>query len=81
MKEGPTSLLKHRLTGKSVKKKKKTVCICSQAVSGLLQLQLCRCVTEQKVQYRVNTFQAISAYFVLVFTSLLFPAEGAPGLG
>lgn len=83
MKEGPTSLLKHRLTGKPIKKKKSlSVYVHRQSVAmTLLQLWLRRCVTEWKVQYRVNTFQAISAYFMLVFTSLLFPAEGALGLG
>lgn len=48
---------------------------------ALLQLQLCRCVTEWKMQYCVNTFQATSAFFKLVFTSFLFPAEGALGFG
>lgn len=82
MKEGPTSLLKRRLRGKPIKKKKATlpVYVHRQSVAvTLLQLWLSRCVTDWKVQYRVNAFQAISAYFTLVFTSLLFPAEGALG--
>lgn len=84
MKEGPTALLKHRLRGKPIKKKKKKptlpVYVHRQSVAmTLLQLWLSQCVTDWKVQYHINAFQAISAYFMLVFTSLLFPAEGALG--
>lgn len=95
MKEGPISLLKHRLTGKPIKNNNKNTTHThthrythelskfpgKSVAMTLLQLWMCRCVMEQKVQYCVNTFQAISAYFMLVFTFLLFPAEGALGLG
>lgn len=75
IKGGLIFLSKHRLRGEPIKH---WPCM-STVVVTLLQLQPRNCAMEWEVKYHVSNFQAISAYFILVLTSLLLPAEGASG--